>query len=151
MKTKRNRKGFTLAELLVVAAIIAILVSVATPIYTVHLERARMAVDRANARAASSLAYSEYMLAHSDINGIKSDEEPPVGMVSYKFGMDENKNLFILEHRDVTDLPIDDGCNTDGDEILPCSKLLDGEELIVVIDDGAVVWNTWLAALGSKG
>ena len=57
MKTKRNRKGFTLAELLVVAAIIAILVSVATPIYTVHLERARMAVDMANARAASSLAY----------------------------------------------------------------------------------------------
>ena len=34
MKTKINRKGFTLAELLVVVAILAILVAVSIPIFT---------------------------------------------------------------------------------------------------------------------
>ena len=34
LKTKLNKKGFTLAELLVVVAIIAILVAVSIPIFT---------------------------------------------------------------------------------------------------------------------
>lgn len=54
---KTNKKGFTLAELLVVVAIIAVLVAIAIPIFTSQLEKAREAVDAANIRA----AYAEVM------------------------------------------------------------------------------------------
>ena len=51
-KTLRNKKGFTLAELLIVVAIIAVLVAIAIPIFTSQLEKSREAVDMANIRAA---------------------------------------------------------------------------------------------------
>ena len=49
---KLNKKGFTLAELLIVVAIIAVLVAIAIPIFTAQLEKAREATDAANIRAA---------------------------------------------------------------------------------------------------
>ncbi len=56
---KRNKKGFTLAELLIVVAIIAVLVSISIPIFTSQLEKSREAVDLANIRS----AYAEVMMA----------------------------------------------------------------------------------------
>ena len=52
MKKKNNKKGFTLAELLIVVAIIAVLVAIAIPIFTTQLEKAREATDAANIRSA---------------------------------------------------------------------------------------------------
>lgn len=49
---KNNKKGFTLAELLIVVAIIAVLVAIAIPVFTTQLEKAREATDAANLRAA---------------------------------------------------------------------------------------------------
>ena len=49
---KKNNKGFTLAELLIVVAIIAVLVAIAIPIFTTQLEKSREGVDLANIRAA---------------------------------------------------------------------------------------------------
>ncbi|MBO6155743.1 MAG: prepilin-type N-terminal cleavage/methylation domain-containing protein [Lachnospiraceae bacterium] len=49
---KMNKKGFTMAELLIVVAIIAVLVAIAIPIFTSQLEKSREAVDAANLRAA---------------------------------------------------------------------------------------------------
>lgn len=46
----RRNKGFTLAELLIIVAIIAILVGISIPIFTSQLEKSRRAVDKANAR-----------------------------------------------------------------------------------------------------
>ena len=54
---KTNKKGFTLAELLIVVAIIAVLVAIAIPVFTSQLEKAREATDAANIRA----AYAELM------------------------------------------------------------------------------------------
>ena len=53
----RERKGFTLAELLIVVAIIAVLVAVAIPVFTTQLEKSREATDLANVRS----AYAELM------------------------------------------------------------------------------------------
>ena len=52
MFKKLNKKGFTLAELLVVVAIIGVLVAISIPIFTSQLEKSREAVDAANLRAA---------------------------------------------------------------------------------------------------
>ena len=49
---KNNKKGFTLAELLIVVAIIAVLVAIAIPIFTAQLEKSREATDLANLRSA---------------------------------------------------------------------------------------------------
>ena len=55
---KKNNKGFTLAELLIVVAIIAVLVAIAIPVFTSQLEKAREATDAANIRS----AYAEVMV-----------------------------------------------------------------------------------------
>lgn len=51
-KFRKNEKGFTLAELLIVVAIIGVLVAISIPIFTAQLEKAREATDMANIRAA---------------------------------------------------------------------------------------------------
>lgn len=55
----KSKKGFTLAELLVVVAIIAVLVAVAIPVFSSQLEKSREATDLANVRS----AYAEVMTA----------------------------------------------------------------------------------------
>lgn len=49
---KKNNKGFTLAELLIVVAIIAVLVAIAIPVFTTQLEKSRETTDMANIRSA---------------------------------------------------------------------------------------------------
>lgn len=56
MKTLKNNKGFTLAELLIVIAIIAALVAIMIPTFSGQIEKAREAADLANLRAAYSEA-----------------------------------------------------------------------------------------------
>ena len=58
---KMNNKGFTLAELLIVVAIIAVLVAIAIPVFTTQLEKAREATDVANVRSAYGAAVSQYL------------------------------------------------------------------------------------------
>ena len=58
---KTNKKGFTLAELLVVVAIIAVLVAIAIPIFTSQLEKSREATDVANIRAAYAEAANKIL------------------------------------------------------------------------------------------
>ncbi len=48
---KNNNKGFTLAELLIVVAIIAVLTAIAIPVFTSQLEKSREATDLSNIRA----------------------------------------------------------------------------------------------------
>lgn len=56
---KKSRKGFTLAELLIAVAIIAVLVAVAIPIFGSQLEKSREAADLANVRAAYAKVLTE--------------------------------------------------------------------------------------------
>ena len=72
-KTLHNKKGFTLAELLIVVAIIAVLVAIAIPIFNTQLEKAREAVDAANIRA----AYAEVMTS------ALTDSQKSEGNVTY--------------------------------------------------------------------
>lgn len=58
---QKTNGGFTLAELLVAVAIIAILVAVSIPIFTGKLEETKRNTDLANERAAKAVA-AEYIL-----------------------------------------------------------------------------------------
>ena len=58
---KQNRKGFTLAELLIVVAIIAVLVAVAIPVFSAQLEKSREATDVANIRSAYAGVVTKYL------------------------------------------------------------------------------------------
>ena len=60
-KVKENKKGFTLAELLIVVAIIAVLVAISIPIFTNQLEKAKEATDLANVRSAYAEAVANYL------------------------------------------------------------------------------------------
>ena len=48
---KKKNDGFTLAELLVVVAIIGVLVAISIPIFSQQLHKARVAADWANVRS----------------------------------------------------------------------------------------------------
>lgn len=63
---KISRKGFTLAELLIVVAIIAVLVAVAIPIFGSQLEKSREAADLANVRAAYAKVLTEANMGNYD-------------------------------------------------------------------------------------
>ena len=61
LKKFTNKKGFTLMEMLIVVAIIAILVAIAIPTFSGQLEKARQATDVANIRAAYAEASVKYL------------------------------------------------------------------------------------------
>ena len=63
---KNNNKGFTLMEMLIVVAIIAILIAIAIPTFSGSLEKARLAADEANVRAAYSEAMSDFLTKQVD-------------------------------------------------------------------------------------
>ena len=72
---KNNNKGFTLMEMLIVVAIIAVLVAIAIPVFTNQLEKSREATDAANIRS----AYAEVMAcaltdAKDKTNGVKRED-----------------------------------------------------------------------------
>ncbi len=60
-KIRSSKKGFTLAELLIVVAIIGVLVGISIPIFTTQLEKSREATDIANLRAAKAAITAAYL------------------------------------------------------------------------------------------
>ena len=61
---KQNKNGFTLMEMLIVIAIIAVLIAVAIPVFASQLEKAREATDLANVRSAYAQVSEEVMLGN---------------------------------------------------------------------------------------
>ena len=69
MITVKEKKGFTIAELLAVVAIVGILVAVSIPIFTSQLERAKLATDDANVRSTKSLIGVSLNTETVDVDG----------------------------------------------------------------------------------
>ena len=64
---KQNKDGFTLMEMLIVIAIIAVLIAVAIPVFASQLEKTREATDLANVRSAYAKVSTEALLGNSEI------------------------------------------------------------------------------------
>ena len=60
-KKRKSKKGFTLMEMLIVVAIIAIFVAIAIPTFNTQLNNARLATDKANLRSAYAEASVDYL------------------------------------------------------------------------------------------
>lgn len=87
-KVKENKKGFTLAELLIVVAIIAVLVAISIPIFTSQLEKARDAADAANLRSAYAEASAQLLTSASETD-VTSDPVTITGKTAGIAGVDE--------------------------------------------------------------
>ena len=75
MHIKRSKKGFTLAELLIVVAIIGVLVAISIPIFSGQLEKAREATDAANIRSQYAEVLADAMMGGS-VNKDHKDYAP---------------------------------------------------------------------------
>ena len=74
LREKLNAKlskngGFTLVEMLIVVAIIAILIAVSIPLISNSLDEAKRATDAANLRSAQALGMIEYLTRGSAADG----------------------------------------------------------------------------------
>ena len=77
---KTNRKGFTLAELLIVVAIIAVLVAIAIPVFTSQLHNAKASADMANLRAYYAELQTDFMTngtIHKELQNVDNKPENP--------------------------------------------------------------------------
>ena len=75
---KNIKKGFTIAELLIVCAIVSILVVISIPILNVQLEKSREAYDIATMRTAAAAAMEYYYIGdYEKYNSDKDKETDP--------------------------------------------------------------------------
>lgn len=65
MRKMKNKKGFTLMEMLIVVAIIAILIAIAIPTFASSLNKARVATDEANIRSGYATVMATVMTSDS--------------------------------------------------------------------------------------
>ncbi|WP_417410263.1 prepilin-type N-terminal cleavage/methylation domain-containing protein [Hominenteromicrobium sp.] len=66
MRKMKNKKGFTLMEMLIVVAIIAILIAIAIPTFASSLNKARVATDEANIRAGYASVMADVLMNEND-------------------------------------------------------------------------------------
>ena len=96
---KLNKKGFTLAELLIVVAIIAILIAIALPLFFGAMDNAEKARDDANIRSVKAAAVNEIFsrpelqMVEPDPAGLRPDTPADFWYVAAHIDKDGNITL----------------------------------------------------------
>ncbi len=94
---KRNQKGFTIMEMLIVVAIIAILVAIAIPTFNSALTKSKEAADVANIRAAYAEVMLDYMMGDAAAAPTYATIKTKVGKLNFDDNFKEdatNKTVY---------------------------------------------------------
>ena len=97
---KNNQKGFTLMEMLIVVAVIAILVAIAIPVFTGSFTKAKEAADHANLRAAFAKASEQYL------SGDEGSADTPPMQADGELTIDETK--FTWNEKEIVTVIVDE-------------------------------------------
>ena len=97
MRKMKNSKGFTLMEMLIVVAIIAVLVAIAIPVFNGALTKSKEAADVANVRA----TYAEWQTAM-----LTENTKAPADKDAFLKGPD-NGTAIVLNYLDKLDVKAD--------------------------------------------
>ena len=105
-KIKKNEKGFTLMEMLIVVAIIAVLVAIAIPTFTSSLNKAKTATDAANIRAGYASAMLKVL--ESDMDAAKADVADGTVFYLQKDGTvaTTDTNAYVCKGASATDVDV---------------------------------------------
>lgn len=147
LKEKLNAKlskngGFTLVEMLIVVAIIAILIAVSIPMFSSTLEKARHGVDAANIRNAISMGTAEYLGSLDP----KTEFKDPVTYA------------YIIKDDDNHQARLEEGTETTANIVkMQCAKADKDKGLTVTVkydptsDDGVEVTTNWTISSTGNG
>ena len=124
MKKIKEKKGFTLAELLVVVAIVGILVAISIPVFTAQRMKAVIATNKANIRAAKAAATAEFY-SNSDLLDVHNGNTlTTAAYFIYDVNKVKDKNYNGAQYNGKS-------CNTLGKEL--SNKAINGEVLDQII------------------
>ena len=100
-KLRKNEKGFTLAELLIVVAIIGVLVAISIPIFTSQLEKAREATDQANLRSLYAECASSALTGTASSKNVTITTKDGVTTATGEYTLVQEKDGWV-DGKDVT-------------------------------------------------
>ena len=89
---KRNQKGFTIMEMLIVVAIIAVLVAIAIPTFNSALTKSKEAADVANIRAAYAEVMLDYMMGDAAAAPTAKTVKEKAGKLNVESNYKSNEN-----------------------------------------------------------
>ena len=143
----QKSKGFTLAELLIVVAIIAVLAAVAIPTFTASLDKAKLAVDMANERIARAQAAYWQLSGEITSGGHTYTLEALDGKVAY---LTEGGDVVVVDAFSPTDVPADAYRAKAADSDNPYTTHVEGSYLVLLSTGGqqATISVQWMVYKG---
>ena len=144
---RKRSKGFTLAELLIVVAIIAVLAAVAIPTFTASLDKAKLAVDMANERIARAQAAYWQLSGEITSGGHTYTLEDLDGKVAY---LTEGGDVVVVDAFSSTDVPADAYRAKATDSDNPYTTHVEGSYLVLLSTGGqqATISVQWMVYKG---
>lgn len=139
MRKRLNKKGFTLAELLIVVAIIGVLVAISIPIFSAQLEKAREATDEANIRSIYAQLSAD-VLTENTTSATKKDKDVCPAAATYTVTKDATTgNITGTANYTMTQKIDGTASKTDvtiGGVTLTSAQFTTGTATITIKDDG---------------